>query len=67
MESRNCVGWQLFHYMDNDPNSGTSDKSSVDSNKGIFNNEYEMYTVFTDRIAILNENVYRIVDYFHNK
>ena len=67
MESRNCVGWQLFHYMDNDPNSGTSDKSSVDSNKGIFNNEYEMYTVFTDRIAILNENVYKIVDYFQNK
>jgi len=67
MESRNCVGWQLFHYMDNDPNSGTSDASSVDSNKGIFNNEYEMYTVFTDRIAILNENVYKIVDYFHNK
>ena len=53
--------------MDNDPNSGTSDKSSVDSNKGIFNNNYEMYTVFTDRIAILNENVYKIVDYFQNK
>ncbi|MBQ8408538.1 MAG: DNRLRE domain-containing protein [Clostridia bacterium] len=67
LESNNCVGWQLFHYMDNDPNSGTSDKSSVDANKGIYNNNYEMYTVFTDRIAVLNKNVYNILDYFKNK
>lgn len=67
LESNNCVGWQLFHYMDNDPNSGTGDKSSVDANKGIFNNDYEMYTVFTDRIAELNRNVYNILEYFKNK
>jgi len=67
LESNNCVGWQLFHYMDNDPNSGTGDKSSVDSNKGIFNNNYEMYTVFTDRIKVLNQSVYKVLDYFKNK
>ena len=67
LESNNCVGWQLFHYMDNDPNSGTGDKSSVDSNKGIYNNDYELYTVFTDRIAVLNRDVYKILDYFKNK
>lgn len=67
MESNNCVGWQLFHYMDNDPNSGTGDSSSVDSNKGIYNNNYELYTVFTDRIKVLNANVYKLLDYFKNK
>lgn len=67
LESNNCVGWQLFHYMDNDPNSGTSDKTSVDSNKGIYNNNYELYTDFTDRISVLNKNVYNILDYFKNK
>lgn len=67
LESNNCVGWQLFHYMDNDPNSGTSDKTSVDSNKGIYNNKYELYTDFTDRISVLNKNVYNILDYFKNK
>ena len=67
LESNNCVGWQLFHYMDNDPNSGTSDKSSVDSNKGIYNNDYELYTAFTDRITVLNQNVYNVLDYFKNK
>ncbi len=67
LESNNCVGWQLFHYMDNDPNSGTSDASSVDSNKGIYNNNYELYTDFTDRIKVLNANVYKLLDYFKNK
>ena len=67
LESNNCVGWQLFHYMDNDPNSGTGDKTSVDSNKGIYNSEYELYTEFTDRIAVLNKNVYNLLDYFDNK
>ena len=67
LESNNCIGWQLFHYMDNDPNSGTSDASSVNSNKGIYNNDYELYTKFTDRIAIYNKNVYKLVNYFQNK
>ena len=67
LESKNCIGWQLFHYMDNDPNSGTSDASSVDSNKGIYNNNYELYTDFTDRIKVLNANVYKLLDYFKNK
>ena len=67
LESNNCIGWQLFHYMDNDPNSGTADASSVNSNKGIYNNNYELYTKFTDRITVLNKNVYKLLDYFKNK
>ncbi len=67
LESKNCIGWQLFHYMDNDPNSGTADASSVNSNKGIYNNDYELYTDFTDRIKVLNKNVYNLVSYFENK
>ena len=67
LESNNCVGWQLFHYMDNDPNSGTTDASSVDSNKGLYNNNYELYTVFSDRVKVLNANVYKLLDYFKNK
>lgn len=67
LESNNCVGWQLFHYMDNDPNSGTGDKTSVDSNKGIYNSDYELYTEFTDRLSVMNKNVYNLLDYFNNK
>ena len=67
LESNNCVGWQWFQYMDNDPNSGTGDKSSIDSNKGIYTSEFTLYTVLTDRMTVLNKNVYNIIDYFANK
>ena len=64
LESPNCVGWQWFQYMDNDPNSGTGDQSSIDSNKGIFASDLTEYTVLTDRMKALNEKVYMLVDYF---
>jgi len=67
LESPNCVGWQWFQYMDNDPNSGTGDKSSIDSNKGIYRSDFTLYTELTDRMTILNKNVYNIIDYFANK
>ena len=53
--------------MDNDPNSGTGDKSSVDSNKGIYRSDFTLYTELTDRMTILNKNVYNIISYFANK
>lgn len=67
LESANCVGWQWFLYMDNDPNSGTTDASSVDSNKGICRSDLTFYTELTDRMTILNKNVYNLIDYFANK
>ena len=67
LETNNCVGWQWFQYMDNDPNSGTGDASSVDSNKGIYRSDFTLYTELTDRMTILNKNVYNIIDYFANK
>ena len=67
LESPNCVGWQWFQYMDNDPNSGTGDASSVDSNKGIYRSDFTLYTELTDRMTILNKNAYNIIDYFANK
>ena len=53
--------------MDNDPNSGTADASSVDSNKGLYTSDYKIYTEFADRIKVHNANVYNIIDYFKNK
>ena len=67
LESNSCVGWQWFHYMDNDPDSGTSDKTSVNSNKGIYRSDLSYYQTLTDRMSALNKNVYNIVDYFANK
>ena len=50
--------------MDNDPNSGTSDSSSIDSNKGIVASDLTEYTVLTERMKSLNEKAYMLADYF---
>ena len=41
LESRNCIGWHWFKYLDNDPDDLTTDLSNRDSNKGIVNLRYE--------------------------
>ena len=53
--------------MDNDPNSGTADKTSINSNKGICRSDLTYYTELTDRMSALNKNVYNLINYFANK
>jgi len=67
LESRMCVGWHWFKYMDNDPDDTTTDPSNRDSNKGIVSFRYEPYTPLLDQMKRLNQRVYRLVDYFDNR
>ena len=73
LEAKNCVGWHWFQYIDNDPRNAIMpdgrirDVSSTDSNKGIISNEHEEYTECTKYMAEINNNVYRLIDYFDNK
>ncbi|NVO20856.1 MAG: agarase [Bacteroidetes bacterium] len=60
----NCVGWNWFRYMDNDPTDETADPSNNDSNKGIVNNLYEYYTPLINHMQRLNLNRYRLIRYF---
>lgn len=64
LESKTCVGWHWFRYKDNDPNDPNSDPSNVDGNKGIINTAFEVYTDLTDRMRVINYNVYDLIDYF---
>ncbi len=64
LESKTCVGWHWFRYKDNDPNDPNSDPSNVDGNKGIINTSFEVYTDLTDRMRVMNYNVYDLIDYF---
>ncbi len=67
LQQKNCVGWNWFKYMDNDPTDLTSDPSNRDSNKGIVNNNYDQYSPLTKRMKLLNLNRYRLINYFKNK
>jgi len=64
LESKNCVGWHYFKYQDNDPTAKGVDPSNIDANKGIVNNEYELWTPMTSLMKELNTQVYSLIQYF---
>lgn len=64
LEAKNVVGWHWFQYKDNDPNNPNAEPSNIDSNKGIINTDFKVYTELTDRMKMINYNAYRLIDYF---
>ena len=67
LEAKNCIGWHWFQYTDNDPSGNPNDQSSIDANKGIVSNTHQEYTDLTDDMAVINKNVYTIIEYFDDK
>lgn len=67
LECQCLVGWYWLQYIDNDPNNGIGDLSSRDSNKGIISNTHNEYTVLTSAMAEINQNIYKITQYFDKK
>ena len=64
LESKNCVGWHWFKYMDNDPTSEGAELSNIDANKGVVDNYYNEYTTCLDLMSIINLQIYELTDYF---
>jgi len=64
LESKNCVGWHYFKYIDNDPTAKGVDPSNVDANKGIVSNRYVPWTPMLDKMKEMNTQVYNIVEHF---
>jgi len=64
LQSKACVGWHWFKYMDNDPTDNRADPSNQDSNKGILSNRYETFPPLLDSMKRINERAYGLVDYF---
>ncbi len=67
LESRVCVGWDWFRYMDNDPEEKKVDPSNRDSNKGIVNNRYAPYAPLLEAMRELNLRAYALVDFFDGR
>lgn len=67
IESGTCIGFQWYKYQDNDPDALTTDVSNLNSNKGIFDRDFNEYTALTDKMKELNWNVFALADYFDNK
>ena len=58
INSRVCVGWHWFRYMDNDPTDLTTDPSNRDSNKGVVSWDLSHYDPLLDKIREANAQVY---------
>lgn len=67
LESKTCVGWHWFKYMDNDPDNLRTDPSNRDSNKGIVSIRYREYAPLLQHMKVLNEQVYAIIDHFDTR
>lgn len=62
LESKICVGWDWFKYIDNDPEAVGVDPSNVDSNKGVVSNRYAPYTPLLDAMKQINERSYSLIN-----
>ncbi len=67
IESKNCIGWHWFKYMDNDPLEKGAEPSNTNANKGILNNDYELYAPLIQKMSELNFRMYQLADYFDHK
>jgi hypothetical protein len=66
LESKYCVGWHWFKYMDNDPTT-SAEPSNIDGNKGMVRINYEPYIPMVELMKDLNLRVYNITDYFDKR
>ncbi len=64
LESRGCVGWHWFKYMDNDPDNRKADPSNIDSNKGIVTVDFTPYPPLLEAMRAINRQVYPLTEYF---
>lgn len=64
MECKGCAGFDWFKMWDNDPDNLKVDLSNRNSNKGIYDSDYEEYTDLTDEMKLVNENCYKLIDFF---
>ncbi len=67
LNSKYCVGWHWFKYMDNDPENIHADPSNRDSNKGIVTIEYKPYLPLLEQMKEVNDNVHSLIKYFDNQ
>lgn len=67
IESKNCIGWHWFKYMDNDPEQKGAEPSNTNANKGMVDNDYQPYSPLVNKMKELNLQMYQLTDFFDRK
>ena len=63
LQSKVCIGWHWFKYMDEDPDS-TGDPSISSANKGTVDFNFNPYVPLLTSMHDLNQHVYGLASYF---
>lgn len=66
LANKYSVGWQWFAYQDNDPSNTKAGPTSIDSNKGIIDNDYNLYTELLKSMKSINNNAFNLIEYLKN-
>jgi hypothetical protein len=64
LEDPQCVGWQLFQYLDNDPENPKAELSNRTSNKGIVDLRFAEWQPYLDEVQPLNRQAYGLIGWF---
>lgn len=64
IESKNCIGWHWFKYLDNDPTQKGAEPSNTNANKGIVDNYYQPYYPLVQKMKELNTQMYPLTEWF---
>ena len=67
LQCKHNVGWFQFQFVDNDPTDLIGSPAAAQSaNKGLvdWNQDFEIYSDFTEQLAMVNKNTYALIEYF---
>jgi hypothetical protein len=62
LQSKGCVGWHWFKYIDNEPAAAKGQSAYGDANKGIVSNQYAPYPVLLEAMKQVNQRAYSLVE-----
>ena len=67
LECKDCVGFDWFKYIDNDPENLKADLSNRNANKGVVDNYGNEYTELTKYMQELNHQKYNLIQFFDER
>jgi hypothetical protein len=67
LETKDCIGWHWFKYIDNDLTDTSGDLSNQDANKGIVDAEFKPWDELLAAMKQLNTQIYPLTMYLDRK
>jgi len=67
LQDKNCIGFTWFTYQDNDPHNTVASSDQADSNKGIVDNDFNLWSPLGRAMKKINRQIYQLIDFFDKR